>query len=167
MRVALLALICGCVTSVPPTAPVVQNTAPQPPPVKIPEGCERDLSGEYAHAEDPSYRYSARDDGGTLELSAGRTFADGGAGAPTIRLTRGPDGFKGETKALAALPSGETCEMTFPTAVQACPDDGLVLESASSGSVGEGCTTPTRPRNAVMLVHKLTRADAGAKSSTP
>jgi hypothetical protein len=166
MRVAWALLLSGCVTSVPPSPPVAVQKAPQPPPMHVPEGCARDLAGEYAHAEDPSYIYSARDDGGTLELTAGRTVADGGAG-PTIRLVRGPDGFKGETKALAALPSGETCEMTFPTSVQACPDDGLVLESASAGSVGEGCATPTRPRNAVMLVHKLTRADAGAKSSTP
>jgi hypothetical protein len=135
--------------------------------MNIPAGCGRDLSGDYVHADDPSYVYRGRDDGGTLELVAGRSFSDGGLGAPTMRLNRGPDGFKGQTRALAALPSGETCEVTFPTLVKECPDDGLVLESASASSIGAGCQTPARPRTPAMLVHQLTRADAGGMRPSP
>jgi len=158
MRAVMFLLLAGCVPSVAP-APAVQKPPPAPP-LHVPEGCLRDLSGEYAHAEDPSYTYSARDDGGTLVLIARRTFTDAGsgAGAPVITLQRGPDGFRGETKALAGLPSGETREVAFATAVQACPADGLVIESAADSR---------STRNPVMLVHKLTRADAGGKSLTP
>jgi hypothetical protein len=158
MRAVMVLLLAGCVSSVTP-APAVRR-APPAPPVHVPDGCLRDLSGNYAHTDDPSYTYSARDDGGTLVLIAGRTFTDGGtgAGAPVITLQRGPDGFRGETKALAGLPSGETREVTFATSVQGCPGDGLVLESAADSRSN---------RNPVMLVHKLTRADAGAKSQTP
>lgn len=166
MRKGLLGLmVLSCARVAPPVAE--PQKPPAPPALHIPSGCARDLSGEYTHAEDPSYVYRARDDGGTVDLVAGRSFSDGGTLAPTIRLTRGPDGFKGETRALAALPSGGTCEVSFATSVKECPDDGLVLESASSGSVGEGCQIPARPRNPVMLVHKLTRADAGGMRPSP
>jgi hypothetical protein len=165
MRKGLLALGVLCCARV--AAPVAEPQKPPQTAIHVPSGCTRDLSGEYTHADDPSYVYRARDDGGSLDLVAGRSFSDGGTGAPTIHLERGPDGFKGQTVALAALPSGGTCEVSFATSVKECPENGLVLESASSGSVGEGCQTPARPRNPVMLVHKLTRADAGAMRPTP
>ncbi len=163
MRVSVLLLLAVSACPKASPAPTAELPPAPPPAINVPAGCLADLAGAYIHADDATFLYSARDDGGTLELSAMRSFADGGSGAPTIRLRRGPDGFVGETHALAGLPSGATCEVTFPTRVKACGAEGLTLESASTGSVGEGCATPARPRNAVMLEHKLTRADAGGK----
>jgi hypothetical protein len=38
----------------------------------VPEGCLANLSGEWVHAADPTYRYLAHDDGGTLTLEVRR-----------------------------------------------------------------------------------------------
>jgi hypothetical protein len=106
-----------------------------------------------------------RDDGGTLELQVSRQF-DGGATADAgfsaaVVLQRTDAGFAGEVRALGGLPSGQTCPMTFPVRVTRCDDGGLTLLAAAEGAISEGCLSPARPRNPVMLEHQLTRVDAG------
>src|SRR4051794_7573450 len=68
------------------------ETAAAPPGVKLPPGCEANLSGGWVHAEDPTYQYEARDDGGTVELSLRHPGIDAGV---TILLHREPEAFTG------------------------------------------------------------------------
>ena len=155
-----------------PKAPVPAVAAPLEVVKAPPDPCEADFSGSWVHAADPTWRYEGLDDGGTLELSVSRSF-DGGsfadAGVATLHLRRDRDAgaFAGEVSALAGLPSGGTCAMSFYVRVTQCEDAGLTLLAASDGVIGEGCATPSRPRNPAMLEHKLTRADAGGKRQVP
>lgn len=65
---ASLALLAAC-----PRAPRPAEPQPTPaPPLRIPPGCEADLSGLWQHTKDPSYRYLADDDGGTVHLAVAR-----------------------------------------------------------------------------------------------
>lgn len=121
--------------------------------------CAADLSGDWVLEADPTWRYAARDDGGTLDVAVTR-FTDAGTAA-SLQLQRSDAGFQGVVRGLAGLPSGTTCELTFPVRVTRCTDAGLTLLAAADGVIGEGCATPARPRNPAMLEHKLTRADAG------
>lgn len=156
-HVFLVALSACPRPAVPPPAPPAAVVKPPPDP------CAADFSGSWVHAVDPTWRYEARDDGGTLELAVLRVFDAGvsDAGAAAIELRRGDGGFFGVVRALGGLPSGGTCPMTFPVRVTQCSDAGLSLLAAADGVVGEGCQTPARPRNPAMLEHLLTRADAG------
>jgi hypothetical protein len=147
-------------------------------PMKVPPGCLANFAGLWEHADDPSWQYAARDDGGTLELDAFRTFQggmpDAGEGVPPapaarIRLERMPDGFYGEAVADVLHPTGRICQAKYPTTIQSCSDGGLVLLAAAAVSLGDGCQTPLPPRTPVMLEHRLVRADAGlpAQETTP
>jgi hypothetical protein len=133
--------------------------------VKEPDPCAQDFTGDWVHAADPTWQYEARDDGGTVELVV-RRFSDAGTTA-AIQLRRGDGGFAGEVRALGGLPSGNTCELTFPVRVTRCSDAGLTLLAAADGVISEGCLTPARPRNPAMLEHQLTRADAGGMRLSP
>lgn len=91
--------------------------------------------------------------------------ADGGfppLATAVIHLARTPNGFVGEAEMLHLLPSGRECRATFPTQVTACTRSTLTLTSATSTPVGEGCQSPSLPRPAAMLEHRLARTDAGA-----
>lgn len=162
-RVFLMLMLGACPR---PAAP-----PPAPPPAAKPEPdpCAADLSGTWVHTTDPSWVYEGTDDGGTLELTVLRSFDAGlaDAGVATIQLRRDAGLFAGEVRGLGGLPSGSTCAMTFPVRVTQCSDAGLTLLTAADGVIGEGCTTPARPRNPAMLEHKLTRADAGGKRLSP
>ncbi|MBL8957684.1 MAG: hypothetical protein JNK82_43315 [Myxococcaceae bacterium] len=149
----LLLLLCACVKAVTPPAPepAPRSAATDP--------CAADLSGDWLLEEELGWRYSARDDGGTLDVVVTR-FADAGSSA-TMQLTRGDAGFSGVVRGLGGLPSGVTCELTFPIRVTQCSGASLTLLAAADGVIGEGCATPARPRKPAMLEHKLTRADAG------
>lgn len=135
----------------------------------VPPGCRANFAGAWAHADEPTWRYRATDDGGTLELFAYRVFAtdlpDGGtpaapeAPAARVTLERSPDGFRGEVRADVLHPTGRICSAAYPTEVQSCGDGGLVLRAAAAVSVGDGCQTPLPPRSPVMLEHRLHRAD--------
>jgi hypothetical protein len=147
--------------------------------VRIPPGCERELTGTYVHATNPSFRYQARDDGGTLVLDVVRTSpetADGGtadagtgvgeqpgSGGQRIVLTRTPDGFRGATSGTAYPPGGKSCPVEFPTELTACPEEGLVLISAEEVSVHAlSCEpAPSAPRPA-MVEQRLLRVQATA-----
>jgi hypothetical protein len=166
MRVAVLAVavtFAACQRPVPP-AP----TAPPPPPAPAgPPECNVDLSGEWVHAIDPSFRYRGVDDGGTLTLELVRAEAprtpfhprkfrkanpsgedggvDGGASdeaqAPTVRLvlTRSAHKFAGATEVAVHHPRGRDCVAVFPAEVVGCRDGGLTLVAASALSLDEAC----------------------------
>src|SRR5689334_6021518 len=118
---------------------------PGVPPVQVPEGCLRDQSGEYRHAENAAYRYRGRDDGGTLVLILEEgPPADGGtrpalAAAPRVVLERTSHGFVGRTEAKAFAGSGQSCAVSFPTEVVACAPDALTLRAAMSAQLNELC----------------------------
>lgn len=164
-RLLPLLLLCGC-----PKAVTAPREAARVPAAKA-DPCAADLSGPYVHSTDPSYVYDARDDGGTVLISVSRRFdggsPDAGLSATMVLSRFGDAGFRGEVRALGGLPSGQTCELGYPVRVTGCVADGLTLQAAADGVIGEGCLTPARPRNPVMLDHKLTRADAGGKRLSP
>lgn len=144
--------------------PLPMPPPPRPQLVNVPPGCEADLSGEWDYPGEGHWHYRAEDDAGVLTLSAFRTLeADAGPPAATVVLRRGNQGFKGEVLGKAMLPSGEECEVHLPAEVRACDDAGLLIASAASTAVGEGCQTPSQPRPSAMLEHRLTRADAGER----
>ena len=161
---ASLLLLSACPRPAVP-APAAVKRAP------VVDPCAADLSGLYVYANDPTWQYDGRDDGGTLELVVTRRFADAGpsdGGAASITLTRADGGtFAGEVRGLGGLKSGNLCAMTFPVQVKACTDGGLTLLSAADAVIAEGCQAPARPRNPAMLEHLLTRADAGGMRLQP
>jgi hypothetical protein len=121
---------------------------PHPEPVRIPPGCERSQAGEYHHVGNPAFRYLAEDDGRTLSLTVARAQADGGvggtpdAGAVTVRLSRTPRGFVGETRATGFSVTGTPCPVAFPTEVTACAPDSLTLRTVKSTALDEACLPP-------------------------
>lgn len=136
--------------------------------VRIPPGCGGDFSGAWLHADDATWAYRGRDDGGLLLLEAFRAFRPDGGEAPTpvaraarIELERTADGFLGEAWADVLHPTGRICTARYPAEVQSCGDGGLVLRAAAAVSLGDGCQTPLPPRTPVMLEHRLVRADPG------
>lgn len=139
--------------------------------ISVPKGCEADLSGLYLYgaAADAganpydAWHYFASDDAGVLTLYAYRAETDAGPPAATVVLRRGNGGFSGEVVGKTVLPSGEQCEIKLPAEVRACDVQGLVLASAASTAVGEGCQTPPQPRPPPLVEHRLTRSDAGVR----
>lgn len=162
---AFALLHCARVTQKPPP-PVAEL-------VRVPDGCLADLSGEWVHAFDSSYRYFATDDGGTLTLVAYRGWPtdagtaqnalDGGDGAPAavVTLHRSSEGFAGEAVATIQHPTGKSCAVRFVTRAVSCADGGLSLQSAASVAVSDTCETPQKPRAEPLLEHRLARPDAG------
>ena len=119
--------------------------SPAPRPLRVPNGCEADLSGEYTFKGREDWRYLASDDGRTLVLQFVRILPDGGSGAERsdggtwIGLERTSDGFVGATHALAWPPQGSACQVTFSTEVTACSDAGLALRAVDAITVDESC----------------------------
>lgn len=140
---------------------------PPPPPrpaIRIPAGCAADQSGTYTHAEDRTFRYLARDDGGTLDMVVDRLGRDGGTTEPAearLRLDRTPRGFVGVTRAKVFTPDGRSCPAAeFPTEVVACEDAGLVLRTAAKVDLDEACRPPPHPTPSVMVEQRLLRQPA-------
>jgi hypothetical protein len=167
MRCALFACVLLC-SACPRPEPVVMPKLPPPPPrvMNVPPGCLANFGGHWRHADDQTWRYTATDDGGTLQLLAFRVFPKGGTdggipAAPAARVTleRTEDGFSGTSVADVLHPTGRICSAEYPTLVQSCSDGGLVLRAAAAVSLGDGCQTPLPPRSPVMLEHRLVRAD--------
>ena len=170
--IASTLLFFGCPKQVPDAAP------PPPPPAapafNVPAGCEKPIDGTFVHAQNPSYRYRADDDGGTLLLVVERPMNDGGAqpedGGTFIALTRTATGFHGASVADAFTQRGTRCRVSFPTELLACGDGGLLLRAASSGAVDEQCREPTNAQPSARMEHRLVRyellplevVDAGA-----
>ncbi len=137
-------------------------------PVQVPPGCEKNLAGEYHHAENPAFRYLGEDDGGTLTLAVVRARegeqgqADGGT--VNIVLQRTPDGFVGETRATTFTTAGTACPVRFPTQATVCDATGLTLLSMVVAAIDEECRpAPSGPRPA-WKEQRLSRGvpDAGA-----
>ena len=158
----LLVCLCGCPRAVPPP-PVPQP--PAAPVVRIPAGCDGELSGEWQHQDDPTFRYHLEDDRKDVTAWVYRVFVPGGqdAGATAVvHLRRTAEGFVGTAQSVSLPPSGRECTARFQTRVTACTPSTLTLSSATSTPVGEGCQTPALPQPAAMLEHRLARVDAGA-----
>jgi hypothetical protein len=139
-----------------PPEPVVR---PAPPPVQIPAGCEADLSGTYAHAEDEGFLYVGHDDGRSLRLQMNQRLPDGGTsvpdGGPWIGLERTTEGFVGHTHAVAPTPDRQLCPVAFPTEVLACEGEaGLLLSAQSRIGLGEDCQ-PRPPKELQWRTHRL------------
>lgn len=181
----IAAALVTCVTTTQLT------TAPPPPPpapaVVVPAGCLELQSGAWVHAEDPTWRYQAEDDGGALTLIVHhRVVLDAGfsprrfrvqdagldAGPPTtdedagtqdelpsarVELFRTDAGFLGSTLTRFTHPAGTTCDVAFPTRVLGCGDGGLTLETEDSAALGDACQPPARPAETPLRRHHLRR----------
>lgn len=157
-----VAVLSGC------PRPGVSGRPPSPP-VKVPPGCEANLSGTYVHAERPDWRYVGTDDGGTLVLAVERALeaeADAGTSLPAfdggaragedvaVILERTPDGFVGAARATVYTPS-RPCEVSFPTELVACTDGGLTLSSAEALMVDEATCAVRQDPSAPRKEHRL------------
>ena len=129
-----LLLLAGCPHPRPPP-----SLGPPPPLVRIPDGCDKNLSGTYAHRRDPSFRYLGEDDGGTLTLALEREAGDAGSAPLRIVLHRTADGFLGLTHASAFNAAHRLCPLDVPTEVTACPDDGLTLATLDRIDLDADC----------------------------
>lgn len=78
---------------------------------------------------------------------------------PTIFVTlqRTPGGFVGEVRSTTRHPSGQVCEVRFPTKVLACGDGGLTLETDATAALGDACQAPAQPQGLTREVHRLVR----------
>ncbi|MEN9798440.1 MAG: hypothetical protein RL653_2136 [Pseudomonadota bacterium] len=156
-------LLCACTAQ--RGAPTV---APPPPstPARVPPGCEKNLSGEWIHAQSPSWRYEATDDGSLLRMTVHAPPADGAEGT-LLELQRTPEGFHGFAEALVGTPGGgPPCRVRFATEIAACEGDTLLVRSVATSSVDARCRMPPSPTPSPRLEHLLRRvlpaADAGA-----
>lgn len=108
----------------------------------------------------------ARVDGGAPAPAAdGGPTGDGDPDAgvtPTIFVTlvRTPGGFVGEVRSTTRHPSGQVCEVRFPTKVLACGDGGLTLETDATAALGDACQPPAQPQGLTREVHRLVRPRA-------
>jgi hypothetical protein len=139
----------GCRHPAPPPP-----TAPIPEPLRIPVGCEANLSGGWLLEANPSYQYWGEDLGGTLRLVVQHVGADAGV---SLVLARTPHGFVGQTVATGFTSTGHPCPVTFPTEVRGCPDGGLVLSAAASTAINDECQSPQRGPTPPHLDHVLIR----------
>ncbi len=79
LRVLLVVIsFAACVR----TTPQPPNAPPPAPKFAVPEGCLDSLAGPWVHASDPSWRYVAEDDGGTLTLVLSRHFVEDAGFSP-------------------------------------------------------------------------------------
>lgn len=108
--------------------PVPEPPAEPPRPIRVPEGCEWNLSGIYrlgsdrlAAAHAPVRLYRVVDDGLVARLSPDDAPGEAtGAEALFIEFTRSPDGFVGVLRQKAQIDDGQTCEVTLNARLLAC-----------------------------------------------
>jgi hypothetical protein len=115
----------------------------------VPPGCEANLSGEYRHQDDPSYRYRAADDGRQLTLHPYRVSEDGTAGEVSphaqdmvLELNRTPDGFMGVfrmTEMAGPADAGVRCQALFSAKVLACAPSKLTLQVEQEYAMDQYC----------------------------
>jgi hypothetical protein len=144
------ALGAGC-----PHAPAQASVTSNPAAI-VPSGCERSVTGRWAHAQDARFLYEAADNGHTLTLTQlgpppANASADagvaGGTGLSIITLERTPQGFTGQARATVTLPD-KSCEVSFPTEVLFCSETELRLRSTPSRALDASCQVaplPTAP----------------------
>lgn len=172
----LITALAGC----PKAPPAV--TMPPKPEVKIPTGCEARLAGDWVHSRDPSFRYTATDDGTTLVLEALRTPATSTDGteveeipseaedaraqtSPVITLERSPRGFRGATVAEQYLPDGQRCEVPYPTEVISCTGSTLTLSTATFVAVDVECRVAPTTEESPREQHRLERAKSDSAAA--
>ncbi len=114
-----------------------------PPPTRIPEGCDWNLSGLYQLAEGPVRTpalYKIEDDGARATVSLAGEAADAPVqGQGRIELRRTPEGFVGELlKVIALGQGGPHCQVRFPAEILACAE-GVRLALADEVSIDERC----------------------------
>jgi hypothetical protein len=171
-------LVVACARPTPVAPP------PPPPPPNVPAGCLGDLSGAWVHATDPSYRYDATDDGGTLTLVVSRFFAvDAGFRPRQFRLDAGaPDAGPldaGHSDAGRPPADGGLVDDGGPAA--SSPDDAgvadagpvtvlVILERTTHGFVGETRASLDHPSGRRCEAHfhteVLSCGDAGLQLTT-
>jgi hypothetical protein len=167
----MVAVLAGVSCQRPP--PPAPTPAPPPPSVVVPEGCLANLSGAWEHATDPTYRYLATDDGGTLGLTVTRVeppdarfhprkFRD--AGVPFAAATKGRSGGRdagatpdaGRAPDAGATPdagrapdggadAGATLEPELVDGGAPGPAVHLVLTRTAQGFVGQTRLTVQHP----------------------
>ena len=158
----LLTLFAACPRPLPPQPP--PTPPPPPPPIVVPEGCLENLSGEWTHAEDPSFHYAGEDDGGTLTLVVHREFPDAGGFRPRrfvrdagarVERAPGPGTDAGVDAGGDAGPSDSTLDGDAG-ALEPGPDGGaptleplatpvIVLQRTPRGFVGLTSATVQHP----------------------
>ena len=158
-------LLCAIVLSGCPKTAQHPDPAPVSTPApRIPQGCERDLSGLYRYEGEPTWEYNVSDDGGTLVAVVQRTTPDGGLAAPesfdggarvTLNLQRTADGFHGQTRAPHFTPLGRLCDVSFLTRVEACGDGGLTISSAETAAIDEQCQPAPNANAPAKATHRL------------
>jgi hypothetical protein len=122
--------LCGCQRTALPPPPV-----PPPPAVTVPEGCLSNLSGEWVHGDDSSFRYRAEDDGGALRLTVVGVEEPRPRFRPRRFRDAGPEPDAGESDAGAPQAAGDA----GPPAVQ------VLLARTPHGFIGETRLTVQHP----------------------
>ena len=131
--------LAACARSLPPPD---TRVVPPPPAVRVPPGCLANLGGAWVHADDPSWRYLGRDDGGTLVLEAHRVFA--------ARALPAPD----------ALPPPDAGAPAAGPDAGATPDLADAVPPGASSPAGGDDAAPAGPRPPAALI-TLERTPAG------
>lgn len=138
MRAAWSILAAGLVGACQRPPPPAPAPPPPPPSIVVPEGCLANLSGEWVHAADPTYRYFAVDDGGTLALEVTRVEPpDAGFHPRHFR-----DAGSAPVDAGASADAGADSE----DAGNPRPRVELVLARTAKGFVGETRLTVRHPQ---------------------
>ncbi len=154
VTVTLIA-VAACVRTSPQPA---QPEAPPPPVIHVPEGCTASLAGPWVHASDPSYRYDAEDDGGTLTLFVTHHFVpDAGFSPRKFRRDAGAViDDAGQPEEDAGLPDAGDAR---PSAIR------VELVRTADGFVGQTIAPLTHPSGRTCDAHFPTRVlsctDAG------
>lgn len=136
-RLGLCIALAGCVRTTPQPPP-----PPPPPLINVPEGCTALLAGPWVHGVDPSYRYEAQDDGGTLTLVAfHEPVVDAGFTPRRFRPVPdagAPDAGRSDAGSAAGrLDAGATDGGTEELSVAAGSSDGGRTDSGVAVSVAD------------------------------
>ncbi|HUB10113.1 MAG TPA: hypothetical protein VMB50_24130 [Myxococcales bacterium] len=140
---------------------------------QVPPGCRENLSGEWQHQDDSSYRFSAVDDGGQLTLKPYRVLEGADAGLTpndmSIELSRTPAGFVGQFKMMESMEGGKRCPASFGAKVVACEPGKMTLRIEQSYAVDQDChrvaTTPDIAEH--VLVRRPAAPENPAKAAAP
>jgi hypothetical protein len=139
----------------------------------LPPGCEQSLAGEWQHQDDPSYRYTASDDGGMVTLLPRRVTDQGAVagGIPegtNIVLRRSPAGFSGKFNMIETLDSGKKCPASFGAQIVTCEPEKVTLRIEQSYAVDEACNRvptggPDVASHVLVRWHATPPKDAGPR----
>lgn len=129
-------------------------------PVRIPKGCERNLSGTYVHASAAQFRYRVTDASPTVRIEREAVTTEG-APAPTFDLsvTRTSAGFKGEVTTQRTQ-GDVSCPLQFPVEITDCSEKSVTLRTLPAIDIDDGCQViGPAADNAQWAEHTLTRLE--------